>query len=224
MLGKSVCLTVLTGLGLAITPMAHANEPILALGAKASTLGLGADGIARINNNLNARLGVQAFTYDISGTESGVDYDADLKLFSGLLTADWFPASGSFRISAGALINDNKLEMTGRPANGTYTIGDTTYTAAEVGTLNGTVDFNTLAPYLGVGWGNPFTAGGRWSFTCDIGVVFQGSPEVSYTVDGTLANDATFLAELRQEKQELEDELDNYKYYPMLAVGVNYRF
>ena len=224
MLKKSLCLAALLGLILTVTQLAHADEPAIAIGPKVSTLGLGADAIAMINTKLNARLSVQTFSYDVSGTESGVDYDADLKLLSGLIAADWFPTKSSFRISAGAMINGNELEMTGKTTGGTYTIGNTTYTAAEVGTLDGKVEFNTLAPYLGIGGGNPFNNTSNWSFSYDIGVVFQGSPDVSYTVNGTLANNAAFLAELEQERIELEDELDDYQYYPVLSVGVNYRF
>ncbi|MDH3394386.1 MAG: hypothetical protein OEL66_10290 [Desulfobulbaceae bacterium] len=224
MLKKFIYPAPLLGLIFLVIPAAHAAEPTLAIGPQISTMGLGIVGIAKINTDLSARLSAQTFSYDISGVESGVDYDADLKLMSGLIAGDWFPAKGNFRITAGALINGNELEMTGKATGGTYTIGDTTYTAAEVGNLDGTVEFNNLAPYLGIGWGNPFNNQSNWSFSYDIGVVFQGSPDVSYNVNGTLANNAAFRAELEKERQELENELDEYQYYPVLAVGLNYRF
>jgi len=75
----------------------HAASP-LAVGAKIGTLGVGADVSMQVVPSLNARLGIQGFSYDTDGTESGVDYDIDLKLFSGLLTADWFPFQNGFRL------------------------------------------------------------------------------------------------------------------------------
>jgi len=115
--------------------------------------------------------------------------------------------------------------MYGRPRAGTtYDINGVSYSAAQVGNLRGNVDFNSIAPYLGIGWGNPFGSGGNWSFSCDLGVVFQGSPNVSLAADGQFADDPAFQANLEAERRDLEDELDSYKYYPVVSLGVTYRF
>ena len=120
-------------------------------GAKVSTLSVGADIVGRINDSLNLRIGLQGFVYDVSETYVDIDYDADLELFSGMLLADVFPFGNNFRISAGLMLNQNEVKMTGKPTNHTYTINGRTYPSAIVGNLTGTVDFNTLAPYAGIG-------------------------------------------------------------------------
>lgn len=146
------------------------------------------------------------------------------------MTADWFPFHNGFRLSPGLVANGNELDLNGRPRAGqTFDIGGNTYTVDEVGSLNGNVDFNSLAPYLGVGWGNPFGAGGNWSFSCDLGVVFQGSPNVTLTATPTNAfDDPALRAELDRrveaERRDLEDELDDFKYYPLVSIGITYRF
>jgi hypothetical protein len=175
---------------------------------------------------LNARLGIQGFSYDEDGIETdNVNYDADLKLFSGLLTADWFPFHGGFRLSAGLLANGNELDLTGRPSAGsTFNINGVPFAAAEVGSLQGNVDFNSIAPYLGIGWGNPFSSGGNWSFNCDLGVAFQGSPDVTLTANGPAANNSDFLANLEAERRDLENEVDDFQYYPVVSLGITYRF
>ena len=61
--------------------------------------------------------------------------------------------------------------------SGSYSIGNRTYTGAEVGTITGTVDFASSAPYFGVGWGN--ATSGRLGIALDLGLVFQGTPQVS---------------------------------------------
>lgn len=203
----------------------HAEEMIgFGVGAKAGTLGVGADLIGRVNDSLNLRLGLQGFTYDISDSYSDIDYDADLELFSGMLLADLFPFGNNFRLSAGVMLNQNEVALTGKPSNNTYTIGGTTYPSALVGTLTGNVDFNTVAPYAGIGYGGAFSDKSNWSFFFDLGVLFQGSPKVSYTADGPLANNRTFQASLEQERKELEDDVDEYEYYPVLSLGVTYKF
>lgn len=204
---------------------ANAEMPEMAVGAKVSTLGIGGDIVVKATDNINARIGVQGYTYDISGSESGVEYDADLELFSGLLIADWFPFDSGFRISAGVMLNNNEIEATGKANAGiSFDIGGTTYTSTQVGELKGKIDYNTFAPYVGIGWGNPVKKDSGWSFFCDLGVAFQGSPDVELTANGTLASNAAFRANLATERRELEDELDDYEYYPVVSVGVTYNF
>jgi len=57
----------------------------------------------------------------------------------------------------------------------------------------------------------------------DLGVMFQGSASVDdLSASGTLGNNATFNADLEQEKADLEDEMEPYQYYPVLAVSIGY--
>jgi hypothetical protein len=202
-----------------------AEAPSVALGVKVGTLGVGIDAVTRITDTINGRFGLQGFTYDVSGTTSDIEYDADLELSSGLLVADWFPFRNSFRVSLGFLFNGNELGMTGKAAaDATFDIGGVIYTAPQVGTLDANVAFNTIAPYVGIGLGNPFSRESNWSFFFDLGVAFQGSAEVELTASGPFASDPTFQANLERERQELEDELDEYLYYPAASLGVSYRF
>ena len=136
---------------------------------------------------------------------------------------DWFPFDNAFHMTGGLLVNQNELELTAK-TTANYEIGNTTYTAAEVGTLTGELDFNDVAPYIGIGWGNPFGKEGNWSFAIDLGVMFQGSADVDLSANGTLAGNAAFAANLAREEDNLEDEIDDYQYYPVIALGVSYRF
>ena len=75
-----------------------------------------------------------------------------------------------------------------------------------------------------MGWGNALGEDKRWGFVFDLGVVFQGSPDADLTATGPLASDPTFLAELAKEEQQLQDEVDDYEYYPVVSIGVTYKF
>ena len=200
-----------------------AEDGSFALAAKAGTLGFGLEGIARLNSRLNAKAGVNAFEYDYDDTESDVEYALELELLTFSLLLDWFPFENPFRISAGLLINQNGLNLNAK-STATYTIGEDTYSLAEVGSLNGELDFNDAAPYIGIGLGNPFGSEGNWSFAVDAGVMFQGSPDVDLSADGTLANNASFLADLAREEENLQSEIDEYDMYPVISVGISYRF
>lgn len=194
------------------------------LGAKLGTLGAGVELTKDLLTKVNARVGLNVLTYDTSGTESDVDYTIDLELSSVTMMLDWHPFGGGIRLSAGAAFNNNELTMVGKPTNASYTIGNTTYTPTEVGTLRGTVTFDDLTPYLGIGWGNAVSPDDRFTFSMDVGVLFQGDTVADLTSDGTLANDPTFQAELAQEEQNLNQELDDFEFYPVLSMGFAYRF
>ena len=206
------------------TGLGYAETGRFAVAAKASSLGLGAELTAGVTQTINGRLGFNAFTYDYDGTESDVEYEFTLNLLTVSALLDWHPFDSGFRITGGVLYNGNDVDAEGKRTNLSYTIGDVTYTAAEIGTLTGTIDVNSVAPYIGIGWGNAVGKDKKWSFVFDLGVIYQGSPEVALSANGTLSSDATFLTELEKERRELEDDLDSYKYYPVIAFGVSYKF
>ncbi len=195
----------------------------LAAGLKLSTLGPGAEAILKLNHNFNARVGGNGFSHNYNGTQGDIEYGLDLKLLSFSFLADWFPFKQGLRLSGGLIINENKLDMTAK-SNANYHIGNVTYSAAQAGTVTGRVDFNKVAPYAGIGWGNPFGKNSNWSINFDLGVMFQGSPHVDLSANGTLANNAAFLTELDREKDNVRDDVKKYQYYPVAAIGVTYKF
>jgi len=208
---------------LVISSNSWAESGRFGVAVKASTLGAGVELITRITPNINGRLGGNAFSYDYDGTESNIQYDLELDLRSVSAILDWHPFSGGFRLSGGVLLNNNEVNAVATPT-GSYDIGGITYNAAQVGTLSGKIDFNSVAPYAGLGWGNALGKDKRWGLVFDLGVVFQGSPNVNLTANGTSAGDPAFLARLAQEEQELKDELDEYDMYPVVSLGVTYKF
>lgn len=206
-------------------PAAAVGRNGLGVGVGISTLGAGADIIGRINDNLNLRLGLHGFTYNIDGSYDGVEYDADLELFTGMLLADWFPFTNNFRVSAGLMYNGNEVSLSSSAKHTYFTIGDHTYKAKDVGTLSGSGDFNPIAPYLGFGYGGTFGDLNNFTFSFDIGILYQGSVDISsYTATGPLATNAQFQADMETERQQLEDDLDDYQFYPVVSFGVAYKF
>jgi len=203
---------------------ATGNAEGIGVGARVGTLGLGVEITKSFTPTLNGRVGFNNFTFDVSGTESDVDYDIDLNLQSASLLADWHPFSGSLRTTAGVFLNKNELDMQAESAVN-YDIGGTTYTPAEIGSFGGTVDFNEFSPYVGIGWGNAVEKGQRLTFSFDIGVLLQGSPNVEFTASGgTLSSDPALLADLEQEESDLETDLEDYELYPVVSMGLAFQF
>lgn len=109
-----------------------------------------------------------------------------------------------------------------------YTIDGTTYTAAEIGTLHAETDINKLAPALTLGYGGSLSKG--LTLGVEAGALFQGSVKVKpLTVTGLCADItfgpcSTLAADLEAERQSVNDDINDYKVYPVLQVTLGYRF
>ena len=193
-----------------------------AVALKGGTLGGGLEVTTNITSNVNARVGVNAFNYSTSGVEEDIDYDIKLKLLTFEVLADYHPfETSNFRLTGGVMYNGNKLEMNAKPSVAGLDIGDTNYNSTQISNLDVTVDFNDIAPYVGIGFGNAVKSAG-FNFVADLGVIFQGTPKSEISVTGTAANAAA--ADIAKEQADLDDALGSFKVYPVLAVGLSYRF
>ena len=195
----------------------------LAVGAKTGSLGLGGELMVNVMPDVNLRLGIGTFSFSHDEEYSDVDYDFDLDLLNYPITLDWYPFGGDFHLSAGLVINESDFSLDSS-YSGSITIGDTTYTAGEVGVLSGDVSFNGIAPYIGIGWGNPFDPEKRWGFVTDLGIAFIDSPDVDLSATGTLASDAGFLVDLAAETADIEDDLEGFTIYPVFSASLYFRF
>ncbi len=194
----------------------------VAVGLKASTLGAGVEVTTNVVPAVvNARLLVSGFNYSKNITDTDVTYDTKLKLLSAGLIADWYPLAGKFRLSGGLFYNGNKFSGNATPAAGTITFNNVTYTTAQVGTVNANIDFNSFAPYLGMGWGDAISSGSPFGFNLEVGALYQGKPKSSITTTGNVAG---LAANIAAEKRALDDALKNFQFYPVVAIGVNYKF
>ena len=194
----------------------------IGVNVKAGTLGAGVELSKGFSDKLSVGLALNAYTYKTTDKTSNVDYDYKFELQSAGLLANYHPFSGIFRLTAGVMMNNNELSLTGKPVSGaTYTLNGVTYTASQVGTLTGKVTFNKTAPYLGLGWGS--RPNGSFGLTADIGALYQGSPKLTLDATGALS-DPALAANVRAERAKAESDLSSFKWYPVVSLGLYYRF
>ena len=191
---------------------------------KLGTLGAGIEVAHAFNPSFALRLGYNGWNYSRTGTRDNIQYDEKLRLSTAALLGEWYPFQGVFRFDLGLMYNGNKFDLTAKPSgNQTYTINNTTYTAAQVGSVTGKVDFRKTAPYFGIGWGR--AAGTGFSFLADLGVLFQRAPRSTLTVIcGTGVNCSTLQSDANAEQARLDDSLHKFRYYPVASIGIGYRF
>ena len=217
---------------------AHAADEMLGkvqAGAHVGTLGAGVNVGLDISEKFAARALFSMWGLDYEETESDNEYKGDLDLQTIGLVTDWLPFAGGFRVTGGAFLNNNEVSAT---ASGEDTeFGNNTYD----GQIDMLLDFERIAPYFGAGWTSGAIGDPGFSFSVDAGLLYQRAPRLSGsgTADGCsfsisrggdaaiapgCADAAELKADLEQEHMDLSDDLEDFEWYPVLAIGVSYRF
>jgi len=195
------------------------------VGVKLGTLGLGLEYTKPIREKLNLRFAGTHSNGSKSDTIDGVNVDVKIKTPTLAVIADYHPFNNGFRTSAGLMYNGVKLDLKAQPVNGTIKINDVNYAANDVGSLSTDVDFNKIAPYLGIGWGKNPTNKRRWAFNAELGVMFSGSPNVDTTVTcGNAAICNELEKDVTEYTKELSNDLDPLKALPVISIGVSKSF
>ena len=219
---RYLALTTFAVLFSAVLPT-QADSGSVAVAGRAGTLGLGGDVMIKLLPDLNLRLGVGAFDLDYEDEYSDIEYDFDLDLLTFPVTLDWYPFDDALHISAGVVFNETDATLDSQYAD-SVEIDGVTYTTEEVGVLSGDFSFDNVAPYIGIGWGNAFGKNGQWGILTDFGVAFIGSANVNLSATGTVSANPDFQAALAREEDDIEDDLDGYKIYPVLSICLFFRF
>jgi hypothetical protein len=213
--------------GVAAVNQAHASD--VGIYAKVGSSGYGAGLGLKLTDSLRIRAEYSAFNFD-PGDNSSTNIDTDYAEYSmqldmryGALLLDWHPFNGTFRITGGAV--KNGTEISAKAVDGYIFVNNQIYFAPSLD-LHAKADFPSTVPYLGVGWGDVAGSKGHFSFVADVGLLFQGSPDVKLSANcaATGANASACQQSVYYEEKRLQDEVDGYRYWPFLSVGVGYRF
>lgn len=208
----------LLGLFAALPAQADDN---LWFGVRAGTLGLGVEATWRPVPYLDLRGGLNRFSFDDDGSEAGINYDGEFDLDTWYATLNLRAPMTPFRLTAGYFWNNNEVSLTSRDGS-TIEVGGVVYPIEQVGTLSGAVTFDSGAPYAGVGM--DFRVFNTAAISLDLGVFFQGEPQVGLAASGPIASDPTFQENLETERQELEADLEDYDLYPVAMLGFHWNF
>ncbi len=186
------------------------------------SLGAGVGAALPLTSWAGVHAEVEGFGLSHSVHANDNEYDGHLKLLQGGLYLDLFPFSSSgFRVTAGALINDDELSAHAVPnAQGNYKIGDD-YVPAVAAAPSATVTLPRVMPYLGIGYGHKPVSKG-FGLTFDLGVAY-GRPRTTYNVPAIYSMFTT-QANIDEQERKISDKVERYKVYPVLQIGVSYRF
>ena len=195
--------------------------------ASAGTIGLGGGIAANFGSHFGARIGYTTYEYTVNDLEeSDLTLDGKAEIGGVHALLDWYPFGGGFRFSAGAIENAS-LSARAEPIAGTYTLNGVVYSSEDIGEATGTAKYESMSPYAGLGFGRALSRDGRFAFSADVGLIFTGSPEVELNATCRVPNAmlcTQIQADVAAEEAELQRDADDLKYWPVLSLGVSYKF
>jgi hypothetical protein len=210
--------------GAAATGAGMAEAQGFALSGGIGTTGASVEVQTEVTPYVQLRGGYNYLQYGADDTYDGVAYNGDLNLTTWGAFIDLRPFGNAFIVTAGAYIGDKTLDLGAMPTSNVQ-IGNQTFTPAQVGALHLNGDLKDNAPFVGLGWDTTFQGDSRIGFKLIAGAMFTDSPRIDLTsTGGSLSNDANFQTQLGIEEQNLRDDIDKYKAYPVLEAGLSFRF
>lgn len=210
------------------------------IGVKVSTLGVGIEAATPLSGRFNMRGGFNMFRYSPGITSDGIQYNAQLHFQSAEAHLDWFPFGG-FHVSPGILFyNGNQLTATAAvPGGQTFSVGGTSYESDPAAPVNGTgkLNFLKVSPSIMVGIGNLIPRNGRhYSFLFEVGGAYQGSARVALNLAGnvcdpitglfcrSISTDPTVQANIQAQQTKIRNDINPYRFFPVVSLGVGFNF
>jgi hypothetical protein len=195
----------------------------MGLTGKFGTLGFGAELNFAISDSFSARVGLNDGSYTNNATVSAMNYDMDWQLQSVNAFADWYPFAGSFHATSGLLYNNNKTSYVAHPSNGNYIINGVPYSSTQITSYQGTMTYNPVAPYIGIGWGNPVARDQGWNLVSDIGVIYQGKPVSDLVITCAAACPPQLQTDATAENTKLQEDT-RFQWWPVVSIGISYQW
>lgn len=214
----------------------------VAVGVYVSTLGPGVEVALPLSNHFNVRAGFNLFEYNTSITQSGITYGADITLRSAQVSLDWFPRGKKFHISPGVLLyNGNHVNANLMiPVSTSFALDSVSYYSDPADPLTGSakMSFPVAGPQLTFGFGNMLP---RWkkqhfSIPFEFGAAYFGNGTALLQFTGSACTSlggincmpvntfARFQTDLAAEQTIIENDLHYARIFPILHLGISYKF
>ncbi len=224
---RSLFLSALFFLSIPVLAVNASAGEAIGIDVKIGTMGAGAELSASLIPNTRIRGGINYLVWEFDSTIDDIDYnfDTEFNSFSALL--DIHPFGGSFFLSGGVYFNNNSVGVEGSLPPENFPAGYESFAfLSDYLTVSGDVEFLPVAPFLGLGWRSNNNDTG-WGFGVELGVLYQGAPDVTnLRINAPVdVNDVAEVQQfLKEQEQEIEDELSWFEWYPVASLLLTYHF
>jgi len=185
-----------------------------------STLGYGGSVGARFGP-IGLRVMGNTGSYSRDFQKQSIKYNGTLKLDNVGGIVDLF-APGGFHVSGGLFSNRNHVDLISSKTQ-TIIVNGVAYPAALIGFVTGQAHVNKTSPYAGIGWGH---SGRGIGLAFDVGALYHGAPKLAVQAHPTAPAlvPASFYTDLEAERAKTENDIRNYKYHPVVTIGLTFGF
>jgi hypothetical protein len=201
---------------------ARAETPISVEGHLGSP-GIGLQMEVRINDYIALRGGGDWYGFRHGLTASEVRYNTDILWATGSLGIDIHPLKNPFFISGGGYFGDRKFTLHANPDR-SVTINGRTFTADQIGHLDGEAKLEASVPFVGVGWDTLHTSHGGFGWKVLAGAVFSPEAKVTIHATGPAGNTVDIEPYLQSQRNGVRHSLEFMRYYPLIQIGAGWRF
>jgi len=204
-------------------------DNIQSVGADIGTIGIDADYTTMImpQYNLALRVSTGGFKYSGEYDDTDTHYDTDMSLFNLGATLEYHPFANGWYVGLGAYYQNSNYEFDAKDTNGFYEFNGHSYEADKIGGVYGKIkDLNHFVPYLGFGYDTSLLEDDTWFFTFKAGAWYQGKPRLELTVHDCQLGPGCMLLEedVAKEEDDINEDIKDYKWWPVIQIGVSYRF
>lgn len=190
-----------------------------AVGFNAGTNGFGIDATTNLTERLNLRSTFNFYSFNFSGE---IDDDPTVEVSSKIATNNFslllhfHPYKSGFSLVTGIYYMDWSVDSKMIPIE-SYEVDGRIFEPDRLGNMRATLEYpNKIAPYLGLGFGNPIGSGSRIKFNLQIGAMYTGAPKLNMSGTGMIAPTA-------DNQGAFQEGLNEFKWYPIMNLGLSYR-
>ncbi len=204
------------------------SDDMFTIAYKAGTLGLGMDFTYAFNKTFATRLNINGYVDRRKLHYKGEEQRLKSVLYNGGFLFDVHPWQNAFFFSWGAYyLEGNNINSYYIPKSGEINIGKHKYPSIQVGSVNTIIKHkHKLNPYFGIGF-NSMDKNNRWHFVLDVGAIYTDTPQTiikAKAANGFEAIQPILNKESKIEEGKLKSRIKKYKIYPVVSVGIGFKF
>ncbi|MGD0798320.1 MAG: hypothetical protein ABR910_11410 [Acidobacteriaceae bacterium] len=210
----------------------------IASATSSGTLGFGGQIATPIQRWLNLRGGANFLN---AGYELGVDganYEGQLHLKSGQASLDFFPCRCGFHLSPGVILFHSAASATVFvPGGNQFSLGGQNFTSSPTDPVNGSASISfsrTMMPMFTFGFSNVIAKGRRhFTVPLELGAAYTGPYAAQLNLGGSACIAmagcmSVTTPEIEQgvveEQRELNEPMKHFQLYPIVNLGIAYKF
>ena len=212
---------------IAVNAQDNASKKIgLAVGASASTNGLGFNVIAALSKSLSVRVGYESLSYTttepmVYGIED-IDFNITPNIKTGGITAnvDFYLLKGLYL--TGGVVHTNFNAGVNLIPKEPMKIGEIQYQPQDIGELNVSIlPERKLSPYAGIGFGRTISRDKKLALNLELGAYHMGSYVIDMTGTGLLQGNSD-----NPSVKRINEVLSDFSWsgiYPVAKLGISFR-